>query len=352
MQDVGTNIIKEGSTYVQSTATKDYAYSTLDAQTQEVYNQIVYAIEKRRTQVRLATKSIAVMEQACQAVRYDHCEYFWLESFSYVTHKKDDEIRAIYFSPEFSMTKKEQEQVQAEIDSSVSDLLSEAPAEGSDFDKALYVYRSLIENVDYNPEAEDSQNIISTFINGETVCQGYAYGMQYLLEQLGLSCTTVEGSAGGEAHAWNLVCMDGAYYYVDTTWGNSQYVSAAEDADGSIEKYIDFNFFGMTTEEIEQTHTLSEGISLPECTATENNYFIHEGVYFDRWDAETIGDCLRQIYENGDCEAQLKFSDADLFEQMVQTFLDEGQIRDYCTDMNRVAYLELDRECTLLLLFE
>ena len=84
------------------------------------------------------------------------------------------------------------------------------------------------------------------FLNGETVCQGYACATQYLLRLLNIQCAIVTGKADGDAHAWNLVRMDGDYYYLDTTSGNSRYYGK----DRSAEKYVNYNYLGITSEEI------------------------------------------------------------------------------------------------------
>ena len=79
--------------------------------------------------------------------------------------------------------------------------------------------------------------------------------------------------------------MDGEYYYIDTTWGNSPvYVPGWENAGTGISKFLDYDYFGATTETILATHTPDPQIPLPECTATADNYFIHEGLYVDAWD--------------------------------------------------------------------
>lgn len=78
-----------------------YAYDQLDDETKAVYQEIVKTIETRAEKTELSTKDLAVMEKAYQAVRYDHCEYFWLKKFSYVTYSnRKDEITRIDFSPE------------------------------------------------------------------------------------------------------------------------------------------------------------------------------------------------------------------------------------------------------------
>ena len=70
-------------------------------------------------------------------------------------------------------------------------MLADAPKEGSDYEKALYVFKKLIDEVDYVEDSADNQNIISVFLNHETICQGYAYATQYLLEKLGVRYSTV-----------------------------------------------------------------------------------------------------------------------------------------------------------------
>ena len=70
------------------------------------------------------------------------------------------------FSPSYTMEQSEREEIQAQIDSCVEELLTGIPTEASDYEKVKYVFETLIEQVDYNPEAENNQNIISVFLNG------------------------------------------------------------------------------------------------------------------------------------------------------------------------------------------
>ena len=53
---------------------------------------------------------------------------------------------------------------------------------------------------------------------------------------------------------------------------------------------------GASTADIMQSHTADERISLPECTATADNYYVHEGRYITEWNPETIGAIFAQAY--------------------------------------------------------
>ncbi len=331
-----------------------YAYDQLDDETKTVYNEIVNAIESRAEETELSTTDLSVMEEAYQAVRYDHCEYFWFQKFSYVTYSnRKDEIKEISFTPEFSVTKEEQEQLQEQIDQEVERLLADAPVDGSDYDKVLYVYNTLIDAVDYDKSAENNQNIISTFLLHRTVCQGYAYGAQYLLNRLGIPCTTIEGVTEDGNHSWNLVQMDGDYYYIDLTWGNSQFTYYMNDEESDLsEKFIDYTFMGADSETILKTRTPSDVIALPDCTATKDNYYIHEDLYFPEWDADEIGHKIKDAYDNDQGSVQIKFANEELYEQAMQYFLEDYHIMDYCFGMTKVQYVENSDHNVLFLVFD
>ena len=64
-------------------------------------------------------------------------------------------------------------------------------------------------------------------VKGSCVCQGYARAFYRICEELGYNCrvmTSLYSSSGGifaipnTGHAWNLVEVNGKYYFVDTTW--------------------------------------------------------------------------------------------------------------------------------------
>lgn len=361
VREVHRKLIGDNTLYVDSVSEDKYAYQTLDDEAKAVYDEIVFAFRNRESDVQIATTDLDVMELAYQAVRYDYCEFFWVDQLNYVTYSRADEITAIEITPTFTMSEKEQEKLQQQIDREADRMLAEAPVEGSDFDKALYVYETLINEVDYNEDSENNQNIISVFINHETICQGYAYATQYLLERLGIPCTTVTGIVdSGETHAWNLVILDGDYYYIDTTWGNSQYVyrneEEAADAGVSLEnmsasKYLDYDYFGATTETILTTHQPDVQIELPNCTATADNYYIHQGLYVDTWDVDLIGDMIGDAYKSGKQMLQIKFADMEMCEQAMQYFVEDSHLLDYCEGVELVQYMENTDNGVLVLMF-
>ena len=55
-------------------------------------------------------------------------------------------------------------------------------------------------------------------ILGKGSCAAYADTMNLLLNRIGIYCIKIRGYAGSEAHAWNIVMIDGKYYQLDVTW--------------------------------------------------------------------------------------------------------------------------------------
>ncbi len=105
----------------------------------------------------------------------------------------------------------------------------------SEYEIAKKIHDALIGSMNYayddNGEPSDevwAHNIIGAFDRGKGVCESYARAYQLLLNAAGLDNVFVTGISNDQNHAWNMVKLDdGAYYYVDCTWddtnGTSEY---------------------------------------------------------------------------------------------------------------------------------
>lgn len=312
-----------------------YAYGTLSETAKRVYDEIYLAESEHQERIKVSTLDVNVLDEAYKAVSADYGGIFWTSGYVYTQYTKGDELVEIEFSPKYTMGKEEREAVQGQIDARVSEILSGLSPEASDYEKTKYVFEYLASNVDYELGSPDNQNIISALLNGKTVCQGYASATQYLLDVLGIQSSVVTGRANGESHAWNLVRMDGAYYYVDTTWGNSIYNGAVN----GMNRFVNYNYFGVTSEEIMRTHTANDYFVLPECTAMENNYYVREGRYLDSWNPDAVGALCRNAYSGGGA-VSVKFATAELYQQYRQYFISEEHIADYCSGISSLYYVE------------
>ncbi len=358
---------QEPAVEVVGTSQGMYAYELLTEEEQQVYDEITFCIEQRMESISLSTLDESVLEKVYWSVYYDHCEYFWSDGYQYEIYSNwRDEVVKILFYPIYNVTEEEQASYQEQIDQAVAQILAQAPVDGTDYEKAIYVYRTLIENTDYNLEAEHNQNIISVFLNKETVCRGYTYGAQYLLNELGVPCVSVCGTSEGEPHSWNLISMDGDYYYMDVTWGEVEYWEETGDANVPPEEgtgdsdqmevvdseSINYCYFGVSDSDqaFMADHVADPYVPLPACTATDNNYFVHEGLYFEEWDKYAVGDKIEAAYYGGELSIFLKFATTELYDKAFDYLIEDGNWGYYC-DLDQIVYVDHFEENVLMLEF-
>ena len=323
----------------------NYAYQTLNSEEQAVYDEIYTAMQKQMEKVAVDTLDTAVLDHAFRAVSADYGGMFWVSGYVYTQYTKGEKLVGLDFAPKYTMSFQMRCEKQREIDEAVREILAGISPDASDYEKAKYVYDYLAMHVDYEINAADNQNIISVFLNRKTVCQGYANATQYLLDCLSIQSAVVTGTADGEPHAWNLVLLDGEYYMMDSTWGNSTYDSGQQ----GVKKFVNYNYFAVTTEEISRTHTADEEIRLPECTATADNYYQREGKYVSEWNPQAIGEIYKQGYDTGAGTASVKFATQELYQQAKSYFIDEQHITDYCNGITALSYLEDTNQNVLIL---
>ena len=97
-----------------------------------------------------------------------------------------------------------------------------------DYSKIFAIYNYVCQNVEYDWAATDKlaewdgglgygQLAYEALCEGKAVCGGIAKAVNLLMNQAGISSYYVEGLYYGIGHAWNLVELDGVYYFVDAT---------------------------------------------------------------------------------------------------------------------------------------
>ncbi len=270
---------------------------------------------------------------------------------SYTEYTLGDVLKKVTFTGTYRFSQSEVAEKQALIDDYVNQCLAGMPEGADEYTKVKYIYEYLIHHTDYDATAQDNQNICSVFIEGKSVCQGYAKAAQYLLNKADIFATLVLGRViGGEGHAWNLVRIDGEYYYVDTTWGDASYQAVGGKDSYPAEKIptINYDYLCVTTKQLELTHTLDNVVELPECTAMEANYYVREGVYFTEWDEERLARIFAAGYEKGNTYVTLKCADYETYRQMHTALILEQKIFQYleCPD-GAVSYTDNEKQYSM-----
>lgn len=274
-----------------------FYYPRLSANKKRAYDLMLEAIKKHEGMITIDGCSFEDLVNVRDAILYDHPELFWFNNFvmcgNEVTFK-------------YGVTVDEARDIQNRIDAVVPRYLDGITDSMSAYDVALRIHAKIIAEVDYDTIALDKQkraggpkddeidylrSICGVFLNGKAVCEGYARAVQYLLQKCGIECgeaagymLSENGSRSGGAHAWNILKMDGDYYYMDVTWDDSSNtVQAVKSND------LGFNYFCVTTDEMSRTRDFSlSPLDMPECTATKCNYYYHNNFVIDSYDINKI----------------------------------------------------------------
>lgn len=181
----------------------------------------------------------------------------------------------------------------------------------------LKAHNMIINCCEYSSEVESAEDDYlaftpyGVFVNGSAVCEGYAKAFQYLMSVVGIESCTVMGRGSSELHMWNGVKLNDNWYYVDPSWDDGK-------------EYSRYDYFNITTEEIENDHTISSlysdyssdeicgtngfeavnfNIIIPQCESTEENYYVKTAPHFTDLYSYYDEDIINALYDsanNGD----------------------------------------------------
>ena len=322
---------------------KGYSYTQLPEAEKRVYREIHYSLLHRMEDVLVSTKDPECLDKVFNAFLNDHPEIFYTEGYSCFSFKRDNDVQRLFFSPDYGRDYGEVLDARAGIDLYMEDFLQKAASCRSDYEKAKLAYDHLISHVDYDNNAPDSQNICSVFLNGKSVCTGYAKGLQYMLKACGIPSVMLTGIVRENVpHAWLAVFLDGDWYHVDPAWGDPSYqVSEGLNVNPSSLPEISYDYFLVTDHDIERTHRVDNPVKPPECVSRKDNYYVREGAYFKELDTAQLEDLFEKAYRKGETYLTVKCADGELYSRMRTYLLNEQHIFEYLEGSdNAVAYTD------------
>ena len=112
---------------------------------------------------------------------------------------------------------------QTQLEEKVQSILKGAG--NNDFEKVWAFHDYLTNNCQYDEPAANtpanyplSYESYGALIYGNATCEGYSKAFKLLCDRAGIPCVIIGGDVEGEAHMWNYVKVDGAWYMVDSTF--------------------------------------------------------------------------------------------------------------------------------------
>ena len=339
---------------------QEYYFKQLNEEEQRVYRELLKGIRAREKDFYLTLSQDDSIDRCYHAVLKDHPEIFWVHNHEKIYKTTYSDSDYCTFTPGYIYTESEISEIQNAMEAGFQEVSSLIPADASDYEKVRIVYTYGIDNTQYQA-SDDDQSIAGVFWKKEAVCAGYAGAVQYLLERIGVPCIYVDGSTQGstEGHAWNIVKLDGEYYYVDATNGDQPDFLNGNAAQLEEHKTIIYDYLCPFPEEYEKKYIRSEELTVPDCTAKDMNFYVLNQGCFDGYDWETIYDYCKMRLDNGAAVVRFKFSNQEAFAAACNELLDNGEVQNvaqYYMKQNGLGQVEyhygvLDNFYTIYLIF-
>ena len=339
---------------------QEYYFKQLNEEEQRDYRELLKGIRAREKDFYLTLSQDDSIDRCYHAVLKDHPEIFWVHNHEKIYKTTYSDSDYCTFTPGYIYTESEISEIQNAMEAGFQEVSSLIPADASDYEKVRIVYTYVIDNTQYQA-SDDDQSIAGVFWKKEAVCAGYAGAVQYLLERIGVPCIYVDGSTQGstEGHAWNIVKLDGEYYYVDATNGDQPDFLNGNAAQLEEHKTIIYDYLCPFPEEYEKKYIRSEELTVPDCTAKDMNFYVLNQGCFDGYDWETIYDYCKMRLDNGAAVVRFKFSNQEAFAAACNELLDNGEVQNvaqYYMKQNGLGQVEyhygvLDNFYTIYLIF-
>lgn len=317
---------------------EEYYYDHLPDNLKEAYREIYVRIMRGESSGEFFS-SVSVDEfwRVYYGVLADHPEIFWLGSSAQVQESSLTK-QVVGYELQTIVPKESRASMKEQLEAAADACISQIPEDYSEYGKMKAVYEYIIETTQYDAASPDSQNIQSVLLYRSSVCAGYSKAFQYILNRMGMFCTYITGTIkNGGDHGWNMVRIDGLYYYVDVTWGDPVFANQVEGDSATVTNY---NYLCCTQEDLFRTHTPDGSVELPECTSDYYNYYKLNGHYYEYFDYNTIYNALMNSVWEGRSSIVMKFGSREAYDSAVYELFQGSLLDDpgkYLMEINGVS---------------
>lgn len=335
-----------GSTDWESFSTKESSFGSayknhfakLNTDQKKAYNNILETFYGEKAsfpdKIEIPVMNGDSLTTLFEALVYDNPELFFLDKSCSLLTEGD----LCYFKPDYIMTRSDYNALLEKLNQKVKSILAPIPENSSDFEKELYVHDYIAKSCDYDAENQYSGSIFGCLLNNVAACEGYSKATKYLLEAVGIENYTVIGMARNslgeeESHMWNVVNINGDYYYLDVTW---------DDPKGN-ESDVSHTYMNLNSSEIKIDHyDFAEDF---ECSQTEENYFVKSGSMFFSYnnsDYNEIKSLLGSNAQKGINRIEMRFSNKSAYDKAIYQLTKKGKAYNLVTEVNKKYSVNLN----------
>lgn len=282
-----------------------------------IFNEITAAEDEFPERIEVPSMSGDELSQVYEAVVYDNPEIMCFGSGASIV----TEGSLCFFAPDYTMTPQEQSEKLSLMNEIADKINSYFSDDTTDYEKELKIHDYLVNQSVYDCESDGAGLAYSCIINGYASCEGYAKATKFLLEKSGIECYNIVGDAENlkgetESHMWNLVNIDGSYYYLDTTWDDP-----AENP-GTVSHI----YFNITENELKKDHSNFEAFF--PCESTEANYFVKSDNFYyssDYYSIQKMQNSVLNSLLNDKKSVEFRFADEQAYNNAIYTLITQSK---------------------------
>lgn len=221
-----------------------------------MYDQMYAAAkESDSAEIELAGMPIDLVDLVFRTMRSDHPELFWLRDTCRI--ESSDGESADAFALCFYEYEKGLDTAKEEFETAAAAVLEDSfkdRGELTDYEKEFHLHNTLLERLSHADGSTD-QGAYSALVSGAGNSAGYAAAFQYLLQKEGISSFVVTNAAEDTPfHAWNMVQIDGSWYFVDPYWDDPS-------TEGEL-PFISHEYFNADAEKMEGLLGMIDAVTL------------------------------------------------------------------------------------------
>lgn len=309
---------------------KSIYYDQLSERDKKVYNTLVDAV--------LNFKSTATFDEEIPERDFDRVfciayfqnpELFWWSGkLLQSADKKSCTLMYIY-------SKEQAAAYQKALDKKCASLLGKLTTDMTDLQKVIVCHNWMCVNNVFSKDTENSKNVYGSIVCGIAQCEGYAKGMLYLMNKIGVPALLISGSnKEGGSHAWVKVKINGEWTNMDPTFDDSV-MDEPVDLTNVSYRYCgvpDAAIYGTTHFDINcypGDNTLVF-FTPPECTTYSLNADINYGSYAETYEEafeKLRAECLKAVSQGKRC-AHVKIATNEVYLETLKQLVNEKHIFD------------------------
>lgn len=261
-----------------------------DDKEKELYKAIYEGLNNFDSKISIPIVNAERISDIYEFVRMDNPQIFYCPtSFKILTTKINGTVSAMEIEFEYSdlWTKESISSAKNELNIVSHEILQQLSAIDGDYNKVLYLYMFLTKNIEYKSDEETDYSIYGALIKNRATCEGFAESFQYLLSLIDIDSLTVVGESKEQAHEWNMAKIDNQWYFFDVTW----------DSPTNTSKYLPYNYFALTAEDLTLSHKIYYFDYLPEANNTKYNYYYYNDLILNNYSEVDVVKISKHSYE-------------------------------------------------------